>query len=387
MKTIGAIICIFFISISLAAQEADDPVHQLVFWADNCQIQATREKIIKIDELSSKITELKTPVNTVWATFGQGECWALERPPSMDEATEAPTASNAVPFQIVWHSTDFKTWEEFGRLSGPNDVGAKVFIPLNNGGIFLIKNFGWHFKDQKYSPFFIAKATSGPCLSIKEDVELDLGPIYSKKAGASDDLSNFDNLVYNRKYQICKNMMFELPDSLMQFDHGFVLVSKQMGVFWQFDLDGHLKRRMQIFKLINNDDFSNIFKFERAILNCQMTPGHTLLVAARTKEAVWFKQQFFPTTPLGNGGNQIPSEIVSANIERGNDLFHDIEWYELDLEAGKVLSVTPPLDAPLTTLNLPSEAGSWFDFGRDGLPHYLKAPAKVSPEKAAIPPG
>ncbi len=190
--------------------------------------------------------------------------------------------------------------------------------------------------------------------------------MYSKKAWTTKDGTDFDNLICNPRYQICKNMLFELPSTLFQFDDGFLFLSKQMGVAWCFDRTGRLKSRLQLFGLMVDDDFARIFTFERAIVNCQLTPDQTILVAARTKEAVWFNQHFFPSMPTSVEGDPVPPEVRALNEGRGNDLNPNLEWFELDPGKRRIRGIAPPFGAPTTIRELPETSAPWFTFAWDG---------------------
>jgi|GEM_PF-7068622 len=362
----------------LDAQAIQGQSNLQVLWFPDFRVQLETDRIIKVDRASGAATALKTPPNTIWATYQEGRYWALEAasvPPKI-AGNEGTTIANGQEdhSQRIWTSTDFEKWEESGRLTGTNATGATAMVPLSNGSFFFIKRLGLHFIPNSYSPLYIARQTPNGILKDTENVELDFGPMYAHKPGMPDDWADFQNLIYNRNFQVIKNVAFELPETLFQHEDGFVLYSKQLGIFWFFDKNGHLNSRQQLYKLMRNDDFSKIFSFERAIVYSQATPSQTLLIASRTKESVWFNQHFFPTGPVTPEGEIITPGLRALNQRRGDDLNPNLEWYELDPRKGKLIPISPPFEAPTTIREVPAHCEIWFEFDWDGSIRYLGKP-------------
>lgn len=272
--------------------------------------------------------------------------------------------------QRIWFSSDFKRWKEFGRLVGSNNAGARVVVPLAGGTLFVAKGLGLHRSGSGYSPMYIVKREDSGELRACGNVELDFGPMYSGRPGAPEDWGRFENLVYNRRFQVLKNLLFELPSTLFPFEGGFLLGSAQLGVFWQFDAQGRLKRRMQVFARMEPEDFTRIFEFERAVVHAQMGPDASMLIGARAKEAVWFNQRFFPSGPAVGVGTPRTAEGLALNEERSRELNPDIAWYRLDPEEGEITPVVPPFGTPVTVKDVPRDCRFWFGFEWDGSIRY-----------------
>lgn len=380
MKQLGLLFLFSLISSCMAAS-VDGSESKYSYWDGDKQITISKEKITKSDPYSGNTVCIPLPSDTVYAVYGEGECWALERtttenPPESQTLPQKTNVSNSavLPFQRILHSKDFVTWQEFGRLEGNDDVFAAILVPLKNGKLFLSSSFGWHYFGGAYSPFYIVANTTNCHLICVENVNLDLGLPFSPKNAVITAGRDFEKLDLNRKYLICNNLRFEYPKTVFRFDNCFVLSSLQLGVFWKFNLDGHLEKRMQIFQSMDEDAFKTPFRFERAVLSCQVTPEHSLVVVSRTKEAVWFKQQFYPTVLLpGNSLTKIGS--TEYNEQKGNELFPDIEYHLIDLDEGEVIPLATPLNAPSTIQDIPRDDKPWFEFQGTGVPVFVVRPS------------
>jgi len=355
-------------------QAAPPPSGEVVLWQGDQVILADAKRIVRIDRWTSVKTTLRAPADTLWTTYGENRCWALEsvhKGRAGEGAGRGEIGVDGPPvYQRVWVSSDFKHWEAFGRLEGTNDAGAQVIVPLADGALFVAKRLGLHRSGDGYSPMYLVKPTPSGVLQACGNVELDCGPMYAPRPEASGDRSDSGNLVYNRKYQVAKNLLFELPSTLFQHGGGFVLGSAQMGVYWAFDPRGRLKRRIQVFDRMTPDDFARIFEFERAVVHAQMAPDGALLIGARTEAAVWFNQRFYPSGPALVEGTPGTPEGRALNEARSKELNPDIEWYRLDPEAGTLEPAVPPFGTPTSVQDLPPDCTYWFGFEWDDTIRY-----------------
>lgn len=306
-------------------------------------------------------TFLKAPANCQWVGYGQGASWALEKHSGLDG-----DESN----QRIWQSLDEKTWELFGELP-PSLAGARAMVPLKDGRLLMVP-FLWHWYEGKFSPLYVISRTENGSLAYRERILLDLGEPFTLRAGSRNpekpDLRFFEN---NKKYLIYKNLSFENP-FLYQIGDGFFLVSKHMGVFWYFDGRGRLKRRYQLFPEMKDEDFSNIWAFERAVVACQVSPEQKLIIGARSKEAVFLSQLQFPTV-LDKDRNQVhPDEAIRNDAESKKAFYSELQWWEIDPEAegSRPASIQAPLGAPWTTEGMSYGHDSGLTFRWDGTPQF-----------------
>lgn len=403
LKWMGLLTALGGGSLPLAAASGEGEAVVRV-WDHQYEITISGEAITRLDVPSGTKRTLALPPGTVFAVYGEGGCWALERTteglPSEGKDPEGGTEdprSAALPFQRIFHCGDFTRWEEFGRLEGADDVHAAILVPLKDGRLFLSSGFGWHYFQGTYAPFYLVAKASDARLVCAENINLDLGLPFAPKPGVLNPGRDFSKLDLNRKYLICTNLRFEYPRTVFPMEHCFVLASLQMGVFWKFDLDGHLERRIQLYPSMADEDFKAPFRFERAVVHCQATPDQGLIVASRTQEAVRFKQELYPTVPLP-GRPQVSAGDAGRNETRGNDLFPDIEYYSIDLDEGKAIALATPLNAPSNLHDLPRDGRPWFEFQGNGVPVFVVRPRTQRAEGApparkegsggpAVPPG
>ena len=316
-----------------------------IIWGNNYRIKASSQNIIFHDFITKQDMDLITPEDTIWATYGVGQAWALEATKVPSESVSG-TEKNHNKFQRIWHSTDFIHWTEYGRLNDLDLLGTAIIIPLDNDRLFLSKKLGFYYFGDAYYSFIIVKKT-GSELTPESGMNLDFGSPFSIKSGVKSDFDKFSNLAYNRKFSIVKNIQFELPKTLFQFDDKFVLGSLQLGIFWVFDLKGDIVKRCQIYKEMDEDDYPNVFQFDRAVIGCAVSPNNSLLLAAKVKEAVWFTQSEFQTQLMTPSHELVPAEIRDRNIERGVSAWPDIQWFEIDVDEGKTTLLSDPIGAPI----------------------------------------
>lgn len=380
------IICFVFSGVPSLGQSLPSPAVGRVYWLEGRKIRILPDKIEINGPLPAQHYSMNPPAHSVWMTFGQGSVWALTKETTSFEK-KIDSEINPIVIQYLWRSTDFCSWEKYGVLAPPL-VEAGAFLPLEEGLILFFTRAGFQFSSGHWAPMYIAASNDQGTLVLKKLVQLDIGePLHLRPGARAPEGPELNAYTSNKNFLIYKNIQFEFPIPIYQLDSGYFIVSKHMGVFWYFDMKGNLKKRYQLFELMKDDDFSNIWKFERAIIGCNSAPDQRLLVASRTKEAVFLAQGFYPSI-VDEDKNLVDRHLAKYREQQNRNTFPDIIWWELDPESASSKRIDPPPGAPIDIRNLPIGRDLSFSFRGDGqilFESLSNQPPESSPKKPSNP--
>lgn len=369
-KLIGLIFINLFLSINYLKSENQTTAEintinkyfGRTIWSNGKKIIIRNNEITIFLPAQSVPVHLQAPRGSVWVTFSQESAWALTN----ENRKENLQKSDEPVIQRVWRSEDLTTWKAYGDLdtkSGP----IRAIIPIDGDRFFIVPRSSFVFFNGAYSPFFLAGLNETGQLTFKEAVHLDLGEPFTLLPGHQAPVtSDFTKYQANPKYLIYKNLIFESQSPIYQINSGFFIGSMHMGIFWYFDDKGKLKKRYQLFDQMKDEDFANIWKFDRAILGCQVSPDHRLFIASRNKEAVFLGQTFYPSV-FDQDKKIVEAELIKIREEKNRNSFPDIEWWEIDPSEASPKRISPPPFAPVDIRTIPTGKSVVFSFRPDGV--------------------
>ena len=318
-----------------------------IIWSDSKKIIVQDHGYEVTEYGPSRTTQNIFPPETIWFAYKEGAAWALGPRGLKTSNKETFTGAllKSVRYQQIWRRVDGENWEKFGEL---NDelANASAILPLGGNDFVIFPSLIGFKVEKQYSPMVVVRKGNSNELHFQRRISLDFGdpmiPLKSQKIVPG-------CLVRNPKFLIFMNLMTEPSLALFQAEKGFYLGSMHMGIFWYFDEKAQLKMRYQLYAEMNDDDFSDIWKFERAVLGCQVNSDGSLVVAFRKKEAAFFAQQFYPSV-LDEFKNSVEPGLAKMNRERANSLFPEVTWWVLDPNVPKPTSLFAPPGLP-TTMN------------------------------------
>ncbi len=158
----------------------------------------------------------------------------------------------------------------------------------------------------------------------------------------------------------------------------------QLGVFWTFDTHGSLRRKSALYPEIKEDDYKDLFQFEKAILGWQMTPEHKILLAARSIDAVLLARKSHPIVYAD--GTTYPEYARQVHDDWAAKDFPDIQWWKFDPETGDFHRQSAPTGFPDRLQQLVSPYSQVvFTFTPEGVPVFRTPMSIPSGEPASVP--
>ena len=384
LKSITLLACLWWASSGLHSQTTT-PIQS---WEDSAlaEIDLERQEIRKFDQTKDRWIKTPLPKGTWWATFCQGQYWALTKPAvlPLDPASEGKSSQEAEsrPQQDLWRCDWGKPWERVATFKPDHGVAnALAAFPLENDRFLLASKFHFSFVDGTY-PLAIAKLNSvSGYLELERPEDLGLGGPYTKNLSATGKKITENESISRRNPNsiIYRNLTTESTPTMISIGDRPIIFSMYLGVIWIFDSHGNLRKKCVLYPEVKDEDYKNLFHFERAILGWQLTPEHKILLATRSIDAVLLARKSHPI--LYTDGSTYPLYALKAHNDWAAKDFPDIQWWEFDPETGDFhrTSVPPNFPNRLDQLANP-DSQVLFTFTPEGIP-VLRSPRAAPPEK------
>lgn len=359
-------------SVLAAAPPAVAPMEEFpphITWQTGQKIVLGRNHVAIEGQGSLPAGSWPTPGTTIWTAFREGRFWALQLP----HQGIPPGETEERLTQSIWTLEPGGEWQRWGTLKPPYAF-AVALEPLEHDQILLFPHFmstHGYFKVDKatLAPMALLEKTASDELRLRTRVLLDIGDPERRMPDGT--------LQRGKNYLVFANMMCQTTCPIFQVGDGFFLMSRHLGVLWYFNGHGELKRRFQLIDEMRDDAFADLWHYQQAVLGAQVHPDGTLRLVARSKEAVFFSQDIYPSY-VGPDGHGLPQEIKDYNEAKSQKLHPELVWWEVD-----------PRDAKPHTISAPPNASIWayqVSFKQDLLFDFTPAGDIVFPGTALAPP-
>jgi hypothetical protein len=280
--------------------------------------------------------KLGAPDGASGLVYSQGAAWCLVR----ERHRSGPSTPG-----VLMRSSNLKTWARHASMADKSAHIMKV-LPLEAGRFFLVATEASPFKlGKQASPFAIGTLNQVSEIEVRELVNLDLkGPLVvptRDRAGEPGPYSLKKGLEY------LYGPIHSASSPFVYTDRGFLLASLQTGTFWSFDWKGRFLRRIRLFDEMTDERMAKRSDIEHAVLGVQPQEDGTLVVASRSKDAVFEAPRRFPLDDSLEGfkSEQIRAENAKA-AEARLKAYPGIHWWLVDVEEGKVTPTDAPLHLP-----------------------------------------